>query len=308
MIWNDHWNMSASFLILIVHGLQKWTYLILSYLIIISYLPDLTFKTAFKGLRHLKALASLPCPQPLQPGQLLVGNTSESCCTGTMVALGLCFWLSLYFIDIPSWQFAHLKTMFYHNVWEPMGLHQWFFCSAWKRNDEWTWALVLSILLENCADARQTLRTGPPGNEEQHENAKTRWKAHYVFIFYLPCQLHPVTVCYRHETSLPCHAMSFLRPITKSARFIYPFSIPSAIVLHACVPKTVSPGRHSVCTETRSWQPLRIPLRSKWGNKAGKWKQFPGSNMPGLSQNFTSMVCWIVQIWSTSRLVGLGRS
>ena len=67
MIWNDHWNMSASFLILIVHGLQKWTYLILSYLIIISYLPDLTFKTAFKGLRHLKALAALPCPQPLQP-------------------------------------------------------------------------------------------------------------------------------------------------------------------------------------------------------------------------------------------------
>ena len=67
MIWNDHWNMSASLLILIVHGLQKWTYLILSHLIIISYLPDLTFKTAFKGLRHLKALASLPCPQPLQP-------------------------------------------------------------------------------------------------------------------------------------------------------------------------------------------------------------------------------------------------
>ena len=67
MIWNDHWNMSASWLILIVHGLQKWTYLILSHLIIISYLPDLTFKTAFKGLRHLKALASLPCPWPLQP-------------------------------------------------------------------------------------------------------------------------------------------------------------------------------------------------------------------------------------------------
>ena len=30
-------------------------------------LSDLTFKTAFNGLQHLKALAPLPCPQPLQP-------------------------------------------------------------------------------------------------------------------------------------------------------------------------------------------------------------------------------------------------
>ena len=30
-------------------------------------LSDLTFRTASNGLQHLKALAPLPCPQPLQP-------------------------------------------------------------------------------------------------------------------------------------------------------------------------------------------------------------------------------------------------